>query len=175
MSAYADNNIDVVELVREIGTPLLWKPRLSDAVNIDYGLLSGGDLHSVGATPRCPVCFNATLQRPASTICTTCFGTGWQGGFAATQFLAGIVTTGTLRVRLEETGNLIAVEGVWLGAVPADGLLLPQDLIVQQSNTNVRYLIGEIATYQGFLDTPALRTTQLLPQAPDSPWHGVPL
>jgi len=169
------DNAPVVQTMAEFGTPLWWKPRLGDRQNAAYGLLQPGqtDLHL--ATVHCPVCWSATLQRPASSDCTTCYGTGWQGGFAAGVLFNGFIATGTVQVQAQETGELLGVNALWLYSTPADAFILPQDLIVARDAPAVRYLAGQLTQTPGPYGGMWVRVTQLETLAPDSPWQLVPV
>ena len=160
------------------GQDLLWLPRYGKQPAATYGIAApyAFDPHAPpSATPNCPVCFSATLQRPQSSVCTTCFGTGFTGGFAAAVSFGGSISTGTYAMRMEETGELVAVTGEWLRCDPTIGPLMPQDLIVDQDAPTVRYLIGEQGQYLGLAGVAYGRLLPVLPQAPDSPWQLVPL
>lgn len=175
MSVYADNPVDVQQFILEQGRPLLWRARYTDTPATALGLVPDGatDRHNPVGVARCPVCYNQTLQRPASSVCTTCYGTTYTGGFAATIGLLAVMTTGTYTRYSREVGGLVAFGGTWCLTNPGDAVLLPQDLMLDQA-TSVRYLVGEEVPYPGILGTPLLRRTQLQALAPDSPWQQVP-
>jgi hypothetical protein len=175
MSVYADNNNDIQDLLQTEGSAFYWLPRYSTTPNATYGLTWDADPHLPTGIARCPRCFNSTLQRPQSSICTICYGTTWTGGFGAGGILTAIATLGTYRLQMQETGELMAVQGEWLYSMAGDALILPQDLIILAQVPSVRYLVGELGNTPGVLTTPIVRINQLLPQAPDSPWQLVPI
>lgn len=155
------------------GQTLVWRPRYGTDALDSYGLSLGGDPHAPQGVARCPVCWNGTLQRPQSSVCTTCFGTGWTGGFGGGQGIDGLVATGTYTLKMQESGELMAISGVWLRCDPLAGPILPQDLIVDQGVPTTRYLVGEMAQVLGLGGTPYGRILQLEALAPDSPWQLV--
>lgn len=159
------------------GQGLYWRARYGAQNDGTYGIVppDTSDPHSTEGVARCSVCWNATLQRAASSECTTCFGTGWTGGFAATQAFSGLIAGGTMRLRMQETGDLLAVDGTWLYCDPTIGLILPQDLIASQTAPGVRYLVGETAQFPGLGGVTYGRVLQLLPLAPDNPLQLVPI
>ena len=176
MSIYADDHADIRDLLTLEGAPFLWRARYSLTNAADYGLDSAPlDLHVPAGVPRCPVCYNTTLQRAASTACTTCYGTGWQGGFAPIQGLQALIAYGTHRLAQEAGGLLLSTDGWWCYSAPDDALLLPQDLLILAANPVVRYLVGEIGNTPGLAGAPAVRVSQVLPLAPDHPLQAVPL
>lgn len=177
MSVFGDNPVDVQQLLMEQGRIVHWRPRYTTLASAAYGILPQrvADPHQPTGIAVCPVCWNPTTQRPGSTVCTVCWGTKYTGGFAPTVALLAIVTTGTFTLYNQESGALAAASGVWCLTNPSDGVLLPQDLVVDPTNPTIRYLVGAEMPYPGYLDVPLLRRTQLLPEAPDSPWQLVPL
>ena len=168
------DNLPITQMIGELGVPLWWKPRLGTTQSSAYGLLTGTDPHQPTGG-RCPVCYNTTAQRPQSSVCTTCYGTGWTGGFAAGVSLNGVITTASYQFQMQETGELLSVAGTWLLTNPADGELLPQDLVAVQATPAVRYLVGQLAKDVGVLGMAFARIVQLEPLAPDSPWKAVPI
>lgn len=176
MSVWQDDTTDVRQFLLEQGQTILWKPRYTAVQVASYGLADTNDPHAPqNPSEHCPVCYNATLQRPASSVCTTCYGTGWPGGFAGAVIVPGVVALGRYLMRLEETGELVAVDGEWLYTMPADATILPQDLIQVGGVTTVRYLVGQEGSTPGTLGVPVFRVNQLLPVAPDNPLQHVPL
>jgi len=175
VSVYADNNNDIADLLQLEGSQFYWLPRFGTTQNAAYGLTWSPDPHLPVNVARCPKCFSASLQRPQSSVCTTCYGTTWTGGFGVGGTLTAIATLGTYRLQMQESGELMAVQGEWLYSMAGDALILPQDLIVMTQVPTVRYLVGELGNTPGVLITPVVRINQLLPVAPDSPWQLVPV
>ena len=155
--------------------PAYWRARygMVSATAVAEGATATPDPHSPSGIARCPVCFNDTLQRSASSVCTTCYGTGWTGGYANTTAIQTFITQGTFTLKLEESGELVAVTGIWCRHDPAVALL-PQDVLMVPGQST-RYLVGELVQRYGVGVIPFAQMVQLLPVATDSPLQHVPI
>ena len=156
----------------QLGQAAFWRPRYTTTATtaLAEGATRQPDPHNPTGLAHCPVCFKGdqlTLQRPASTACTTCFGTGWTGGYGGSQAIAVFLTQGTFTLKLGETGELVAVTGVWCRHDPAVPLL-PQDM-VQVQGLATRYLVGELVQRYGLGAQAFGQMVQVLPLASDDP------
>src|SRR6185437_6296198 len=108
MGVFTDDHNDIRDLLLTEGAPYRWRARYSQTTAATYGLASAAvDLHLPTGVARCPTCYNLTLQRSASTLCPTCYGTGWTGGFAPAQTFLGLVTTGTYQFTMQPGGDVM--------------------------------------------------------------------
>lgn len=172
---YGIANLAARTVISQLPQGVYWRPRYTTVggAAVVEGASRLPDPHDPSGIARCPVCFNAVSQRSQSGVCTTCYGTTWTGGFAASRGIGALITTGTITLKLQESGDLVAVSGVWCRHDPALPIL-PQDL-VWDSDEGVLYLVGETEQVATAAGVAMLRVIQLLPQAPDSPWQDVPI
>lgn len=151
-----------------------WAPRYTDEIFVDRGAAFLPDPHDVFGVARCPTCYDSYGQESGSSICTTCYGTTWNGGYSSLIGLRALVTEDDVQLRVIETGETLVAPGIWMKH-NARYKILPKDLLIINQFPNVRYIVGETVRMWGYTPDPYARMVNLLPLGNDDPHRLFPM